>query len=803
MDLTGFANYTLPIVVQDNIFIHGSIVGYMYAVSPAAIISATKDTIEAANMMAIDAMLAVNMQGGIAIFSDKLKLEEAKEFMWEDYEKHGFPELRDVASDYINKLASEFHEAYNKKSYFLYFIQNRDALVKRKKGMNMFGNTVNHLALHQDAMLMKKLFAEASITEAVIRKKVRKCGLTLGKCSSELTRYVFDRTELPLRNIDQLKTLPTLHPHAGNDYMMLEYRTLNNRQELSYVRYLHVTSSMLEEPTAQMASLLTSNLNVQVFAKYDLVPSSEFLKKIEEQQENLSAKQEKHKKSYAKSNKELADQQKLAAAVQRHVEATRDTQVIYALTFRLETQTLEDLEKQTEVLEEELHGLRLKVSTLHHRQELAHQHVHPCSPNLLKHLRSDIYAFSHLSFFSGEEIGDSMGYPIFQNFYSGQPAFEYTRNIITGVKENKAKENAITSLVIGGTGSGKSFLAFMIALYRLVLEGRPQLKITPKNDEKDVGTHLVWMREMSQIINFGTRAVDIGALDAFILYKDDIPLAIEIACTDIQAMLDAVSIRHKYDLKYVHRAVDALIQQDKVLTMTRVVNTMLEMEDEIAVGMAENLLGIAKSRQGSLFFGSDDTQLVLDYSKKFLVLNMHGIPKISEYDHRNIEHVLANRMITRCERIVDEWNAYWGERVTDVSVDEIRIMQMYPQAVALIASWNLMLRSAKTFLTLIMQNVSHIKEGKLKDVLNNYAIAYIGDASTEEERFILHKDLGVPESLIDDLKDRADKIESMNGTDERDEHPFVYGDYNGRFGTIEIIVPQAEAAADYNSRDGG
>ncbi|MGL5041796.1 MAG: ATP-binding protein, partial [Culicoidibacterales bacterium] len=714
-------------------------------------------------------------------------------------EKYAFDEFKEQATKFIDFLTHTYDNVYSKKAYYIYFIEKREPL--SKIAVNIFSKTVNKLTQHMDAKNIEKIIKTAKITAKNIQKALNKSGLATSPTSFEKTNYIFGRTEIPIKDIERVKEIPILHPHSGADYMMLEYMDNTGEKQTSYVRLLHAKSNSCIVGTSNMADLLSSEIDVSIFVKFDLIHSEKFIKEANERFEDLKQKQKKFFESYDEHNSTLEEQIETVQSLSEHVKATRETQVNYTLTLRIEARTIFELNEQTEKLETRMNNIGIEFNKLSYRQKVGLDHIHPASDNKLKYLKANIEAFCALSLFSGEELGDKMGYPVLQNFYSGQPVLEYSKNIITGKTENKAKENAITSLYIGETGSGKSFLMFVLSIYRLVFEGRPQIKITPKNDEKNVGISATWLKDEFKVINFGTRAIDIGAMDAFIMYNDDAKMAKEVARLDIQAMLDATSTRHHYDLKYLDRAYEACLMAGDRLHMTNMLKWMSKSQDMIAQGMAENLNGIKQTRQGSLFFGDDNTEVAIDYKSKYLVLNLFGISTIKkeEFNRQNIEHVLSERILVRCDKVVAEWDNYWSG-VGDILVDEMRVISSYPAASTMVNSWNVMMRSRKKFLHLALQNITQLFGG-CEDVLNNYAIAYVGATKSSDERYQLEKNLRLPKVLINDLEARASVVKGYEIKEEI--FPFVYSDYTGRFGTVEVLVPEKGLADDYNSRDEG
>ena len=771
-------------IVEQNIAIHGNVISYAYEVEPLASLNTTLGALQTLSNIEREFFKELNMQLQIAILPRKPKQADLQEFYQSEKDKRAFEELLDErATLEQGMIRKAVNNSFNY-DIFLFVVENRPKF----KSVNVMSNFLDKYTGTFTEKQSRKLFKNAQITEesvqAVVNKHLSYTVVAENKLIQVMKKLEFYYPEEEVLSIhDQPLELAIKY-----NFEYLDTRTEKLVQQEQYEEFLGIEKFPDTNKANNFLSVIqNTNLPLTTIYKIDFRNPDEMYKEMLGKKSQIEKDAKKFKREYKRNSAEYQRALNAAHEGAKEFELTDEAAVRLQAFYRLHATTEEELVSYREKLLRYCKKAKLKINYYGGRQERLRQNMMPYNNLVKKHHLTNLKFLADLNVFGGSKLGDKIGHPFFKNVRTGATVFLDYIKLMSG---RTANTEAIT-MMYGSSGSGKSMLNFFMIMQMLIFSGMSVLKINPKNDEQNIGANLKWLMPFYQNICLGSDSNHKGALDPFLLYKDNIKEAISVAKNDILLLMNALKYQ-EIDLYAIDMAVDKMIEKGTKLNMTNLCHELMR-DDKVAF-IGKNILSMSKMTLGELFLGDDDSNFHFDYGKLFTVLTFDNLPVISAYNPHNLEHVFTNLLLGKTTTIVQNYINYW-ERPANIVIDEYFVWSRYPIGKQAVAVFGRMIRAKQKHMFVLTQNPSDVDEES--GLLNNTAVTFIGKLSSPEEVEIATKRYNLGKSLKDFLLKKQAASETKEG--KKVDYDFILIDYNNRKAPVQGIIPSQDIFNDYNN----
>jgi len=762
---------------------HGQTLTYMYEIEPLATLNTTVKALIGLSDIGRAFFKELNMQLQIVVLPRKPSADDVRLFYESEQEKRGFPELQEEATQLSEAMVKKAVSHSFNYDIFLCVVENRPKF----KSINLMTNFIDKYSGVYTERQSKKDFTNASITEASVFEIVKK-HLTAEKVTEERVERVLKQLEFYAPEVSMVN----LYDQPFSNHIAYTYETYDAgssklQQGAQYEQFFGIeTFPEITKANNFLSVLQHANLPLTAVYKIDFKDPDVVHKEMLAKQRKITEDAKKFKREYERSSGEYQKALNAAHEGAKEFELTDEAAVRLQVFYRLHAETEAALTQYREKFIRYTKSAKLNINYYTGRQEILRRNIQPYRNEVKKHHLLNLKFLADLNVFGGSKIGDKRGHPFFKNVRTGGAVF---LDYITLMSGQTANTEAVT-LIYGSSGSGKSFLNFIMMISMLVMSGMPVLKINPKNDEQHIARKLKWLVPFYQNITLGSDASHRGALDPFLIHKDNVELATSEAKNDILLLMNALQYK-EVNLYAIDRAVEQMIGQETNLNMVNLARELMKEPTTAYIG--ENILSMAKMQLGELLLGDDNANFNFEYKKLFTVLTFDNLPIVDDYDGHNLTHVFTNMLLSKTTSIVQNYINYW-QRPANIVIDEYFVWSRYPLGKQAVSIFSRMIRSKIKHMYVLTQNVSDVDEES--GLLNNTAVTLIGKLSSIEEINLAVKRYNLAGSIEKFLHK---KLNANETTEVKDDYDFVLIDYNNRKAPIRVNVPNLELFAAYNN----
>ncbi|WP_088816502.1 ATP-binding protein [Listeria goaensis] len=209
---------------------------------------------------------------------------------------------------------------------------------------------------------------------------------------------------------------------------------------------------------------------------------------VMKQLSNKKLDYEDQKEQAAKANTQVdlstADKEKGVILLEKYFEKTAYPTYDCSLIFRIQAQSLEELQNRSETFQEETRKMGLEVFAPFGEQPHLFMEMIPGGKqqNQDYQIEVDPRMIAGMMFGAASGIGDDRGIYLGETL-QGKPVFIYPELASKAFDSVTSMVNSISAMIAGSTGFGKSVLQNLL-VYLSVLTGSLGLVIDPKNDRK-------------------------------------------------------------------------------------------------------------------------------------------------------------------------------------------------------------------------------------------------------------------------------------------------------------------------------
>jgi len=769
--------------IEDNIVVNGNTISYVYELEPLASLNTTIYALQGLSDIGRAFFKELNMQLQVVVLPRKPKKQDIRMFYEGEQNKRSFEELREVA----NKLREDLIQKAVNNSYnydiFLFVVENRPKF----SSINLMTNVIDRFTHVYTEKESKKLFLNARVTGESIYEVVSK-HLSVYKVTTSVTEDILRKLEFYTSD----EKMMNVYDQPYSNHITYHYEVYDESKEKlvtkqQYEQFFGI-ESFPEVTNANNFLSVIQNANLPLTAVYkiDFKPPEDMYREMLGRKAQITKDAKRFQREYHRSSSEYQRALNKAHEGVKEFELTDEAAVQLQVFYRLHAPSEDALMQCREKFIRYATKAKLKINYYSGRQEVLRKNAQPFQSIVKKHHLLKLKFLADLNIFGGSKIGDTIGHPFFRNVRTGGTVFLDYIKLMSG---KTANTEAVT-LMYGSSGSGKSFLNFLMIITMLVLSGMPVLKINPKNDEKNIAKKLKWLVPFYQNISLGSDNSHKGALDPFLIYKDNVQEAISEAKNDILILMNALKYK-EINLYAIDLAVDGMLKAGIQLNMINLCHELIKNEKTAYIG--QNILSMSKMRLGQLFLGDDNSDFRLDYDKLFTVLTFDNLPIIDDYNAHNLEHVFTDLLLGKTASIVQTYVNHW-ERPANVVVDEYFVWSRYPLGKQAVSIFGRMIRAKQKHMYVLTQNVSDIDEES--GLLNNTAVSFIGKLSSIEEIQLAVRRYNLAGSMETFL---MKKLMATETTEAKKDYDFVLIDYNNRKAPVIANVPNMGLFDAYNN----
>lgn len=792
-------NFLNPCFTLANIMVSEEQIGYVYIYSPLPHGAVDDDGANKENASIVEEVLNVSAAAGCALdwnfIAQKTDLTQEGLRLYKHIEE--FHKDKEKQRLYKSQLQHFLEERTDLSDGYgvLIFVENRE-LLEGKKGFKkrdpyqvatatetMTQEEMNQLIPY---LMEKHLFICERLNNII--------GFSFEVPSKDFVEKLLIRQEIPSINafniasdgyfvIEQTKT-PNIMKVIMNKNNGYDDEDIIEESFFTYFVLEDIDPNFLKSPNPFFPELiLSSGQNINIFISSETEKSEKMLLLQDEHDAALQKKADYIYEAQLRGE-EISDEQedtlKMAELGEEFKQEILESELTVRSTVlvRIENDTFSGIQEDIKHFKKQSETCGYSFNQGNHIQYKLHQNVASLRENTIKYLQiNTAEQFSNQNFLVGEFLGDNRGTPLFETYRRKRMVFLYNRNQIESDDSiYKTPVDSTTSLIFGGTGSGKTYLASMIKNVHYRFEGRPQLTITRKADDILFLKNNPELKDDFAFINFDKGSSDmVGTFDPFILGLS-ITDAFSECLTDYEAIITTHQTSSHKGNQYFIEAFELLFydiykrsdskykkntsskdkndrfkinhkgrRNDKGLYLSSTYDDFLERFDITEEEHANiSIFGFKKLTFSNILvvqqeeIGKNEKEAAIEAiniltNKNNVIANtLFGTDEsVQVFDlkknyiiinlngidapsssEKNIMDVVSSRILSKIDKLMWKWLAMRGDLIKDVTFDEVAALLEYEQLASSIDRNNRLFRSSNSFLYLITQSVGDIAENK-------------------------------------------------------------------------------------------
>lgn len=786
-------------IIKNNIVYIDNKIIYIYKVSPFNVMTAGKVELKAYSRKFKDMISSVNMPGGILVLPTLYDVNDYSKWYTEQqnnygsklYDQPGNENIKEEAKR-VAKLELESIEKTITNDYYIYFIENRGKMVNEK--YSVLKVLTSSLKVKYEPSV-EKILKDAEGVNNEIYKTLRLRYSATSKLKSNEVEKILKNMSLPTINnakvrdarieeksditIDRFFNMDT----GVTNTLFTKIVTISNYEKLS------------NNPDDNLATLFNGTTPYGMHVKFDLKHHENFIREVETKKKMIRKDQRKFNNMNDYDDNETSKSLQQTTFLHQAAESKETNSTIrFQIYIRISSYNDVLLNETIDSLCRYFNKNKINYDTLTNRQLSARDDFKMWKRNIHTNImKTDLDFFSNLNFLGGNRAGSNLGQLFLKDFYSGKSIPFDIRSIREGLTSNEST----TGLVIGGTGSGKTFMASMIAKSSMMQAGLKVLFLFPKPDKLKLGENDLWFKDHVDVFRIGdvndTSSKYDGIFDPFFMYKHNLMFAIDEAKNFIKIIMDFYDI--VYDELLIDEAVDLLIKRKVNLSMLSLAVQLSEFPSkageekrvERAHMVGNNLLSQAKKQSGKLFFAKKDTKS-LDINKAYTVIQLCNIP-LTKSKRDTMNDIYAELQFKAVQTVMQSYMSF-GDYLA--VLDEYGILRQFPSGQEMPDILARTQRSLDNYILIISQNPSDIPT----ELINQVGYFFIGKTNTISELEEARINFKLSEKMYRFLKDRLED-DTIGELGDRKQYPFVFVDYNNNKSIVTAKVYDTNTFKDF------
>ncbi|MDW2879720.1 MULTISPECIES: ATP-binding protein [Bacillaceae] len=310
-----------------------------------------------------------------------------------------------------------------------------------------------------------------------------------------------------------------------------------------------------------------------------------------------------------------------AHELEAHLQKSRMPLIKTSIILSVSAQDEDELKRRCDTIKDHYQDMMFQVEQPYGDQWLAFNEFLPGAKRYVKDYihYMEPAAVSGGMFGATKQLGDGEGFFVGTTGILDQPVYIMPNRAAQGIRGTKT--NALSAAFLGSLGGGKSFSSNLIT-YLSVLSGGKALVIDPKGERGNWGDDLYDLSGHVNIISLSTKLEDKGRLDPFSIHED-IKESITLAL-DILTFLTGVRLDDSQRFPKLTHAVRTVAEAEKP-SLTKVMNELLNSEDEIARQLGEHIRSFSELSFAQLLFGDGDRHSAISLETALNVLQIQNL----------------------------------------------------------------------------------------------------------------------------------------------------------------------------------
>lgn len=532
--------------------------------------------------------------------------------------------------------------------------------------------------------------------------------------------------------------------------------------------------------------IISQNFAIDISIKFDIdINNAKLEKKMYHASNNIRKAQKNYKRDNGRVLQEYKEAINIAEEGVKDFQSIDSALIHFQMCFRLRGRTEKLVENRYQMLKKNMKSNDIDIISSAGKQYMLHQHfqiMNLKTEDYVQKVSNEYFKTLHLQ--AGNNIG------LYEWKDSIIKVYQYPNKVPVFIDEfapliDGSDIKATSSVVAytGMTGSGKTGVANNNMFANVFMKGTKILQIDPKGDRRGISEKIKNGKSFINEIDLSDTERYTGALDPFVLLRDDIP-QLRLSVTSLIKFF--LSLNEKLDLfdnEIIINVLDDLINNNEEPTMTsylELISNHSSQGEEIA-----RIVGSFKTlRYASLYFSNSTTATIINYDKP---INIILLSEINMSDITSIEGRLNAKTLIDVELLAKRF-------MRDAKGNfEIHIEE-YEYYVGLTKSnigreFSKLIRSFGGALYIYAQNPSAIEE----DVLSQLSSIFIGNLKSERELDFICSEYRLNKRDFLFLLNSVDEDNKSEG----EKYIFLYIDVNNRKAKVRMeILPMFKKAID-------
>lgn len=348
-------------------------------------------------------------------------------------------------------------------------------------------------------------------------------------------------------------------------------------------------------------------------------------------------------------------------------------------------------------------------------------------------------------FGANTELGDKNG------FYIGTTGILMKKvflNMARACLENKSA----SATIFGDPGYGKSFNASLLLVLH-VLHGGYGLVFDPKAERSNWERDLPWLKGLTSTIKLSSDDKYRGMLDPFIIYKDDVEEACNLALNIISELYNLSSKGNDEEFIVLNESLEKMKKEDlkSMNRLAEILNDFPETDDlyKDAKRLARKLFALKENGMTKLFFGTG-TEKALQLNNRLNILQIENLnlpaPTVKKEEYTRDE-LLSTVLIMVMGSFAKKFALTERNVYSSILFDESWLLSVTTEGKKL---YNFLTRMGRSLFTGCIFNGHSVLDIPSEEIKNtiNYKFCFHTESKEEAKRMLEYMNMDVTEENI-------------------------------------------------------